>query len=133
MPLSKRVGDDPNRISREWFVECALARMLVRLESFLEQIFSAEGLRWPGLHIISGHRTAAEQREVNPANPNSLHVRCPSLAVDLRVGDVPASVTPVETWQQVGQAWKAQGGRWGGDFDPPDLNHFDLGHSLQAL
>jgi len=99
--------------------------MLVRTESYFEQVFSSEGLRWPGLYIISGHRTADEQREINPSNPNSLHVECPALAVDLRVGDVPASITPEEIWKGIGDVWAIQGGRWGGDFTPPDLNHFD--------
>lgn len=52
-----------------------------------------------------------------------------ALAVDLRVGNQPASVTPVEIFGALGSLWKAivPGGRWGGDFDPPDVNHFDMG------
>jgi len=100
--------------------------MLVRLEARAAAIFSAEGLRWPGIFIISGHRSAAKQAFVNPSVPSSLHTRCPSLAVDLRVGDTPASTTATEVWGFLGTLWKALGGRWGGDFRPrPDFNHFE--------
>jgi len=57
--------------------------------------------------------------------PDSLHVRCPSLAADLRVGDMPASTTP-DFWRFLGPIWKAMGGRWGGDFQTPDPNHFAI-------
>jgi len=100
--------------------------MLVRLESRAAAIFSAEGLRWPGVFVISGHRSTARQIEINPAVPGSLHTECPSLAADLRVGDTPASTTATEVWAFLGSIWKALGGRWGGDFRPkPDFNHFE--------
>ena len=130
MPSSEPIENDLCGISRRWVLDPTLAGMLVRTEAWVERIFSAEGLRWPGLYIISGYRTAQQQAEINPDNPQSLHVRCPSLAVDLRVGDVPASVTPLDIWQIVGNAWRAQGGRWGGDFPKPDVNHFDLGYAV---
>jgi len=85
---------------------------------------AAEGVRWPGAYIISGYRTATEQEAVNPSEPLSLHRRCPALAVDLRVGDTPASLTPFDTWGELGAIWKNLGGGWGGDFAVPDLNHF---------
>ena len=88
--------------------------------------FSAQGFRWPGLFVISGYRSARVQAGVNPAAPNSLHTRCPSLAADLRVGDLPASLTPREFWDLLGRIWESKGGRWGGRFTPEDLNHFDL-------
>ena len=100
--------------------------MLVSLEARAAAIFSAEGLRWPGIFIISGYRSQALQARVNPLVPKSLHTECPSLAVDLRVGDTPASTTAVEVWAFLGTLWKALGGRWGGDFRPePDFNHFE--------
>ena len=100
--------------------------MLVALDDVWERKFSAEGLRWPGLYIISGYRTATEQSEVNPSNPNSLHRRCPSLAADLRVGDQPASITDPSIWSAIGRDWNLIGGTWGGDFLPPDWNHFSF-------
>jgi len=100
--------------------------MLVRLNADAEGRFSAQGFRWPGLTIISGWRSRLLQASINPAAPNSLHTRCPSLAADLRVGDQPASITPFALWAQLGQLWSALGGRWGGTFSPPDPNHFDL-------
>ena len=87
---------------------------------------AAAGFRWPGLSIISGYRSRFLQLEINPLAPQSLHTRCPSLAADLRVGDQPASITPVALWELLGRIWSSLGGRWGGRFSPPDLNHFDL-------
>lgn len=88
--------------------------------------FSAQGFRWPGLYIISGFRSKRLQLDVNPLAPGSLHTRCPSLAADLRVGDIPASLTPREFWELLAAIWESLGGRWGGRFTPPDFNHFDL-------
>ena len=103
-----------------------LAELLVVLERRAAEIFSSQGLRWPGLWIISGYRSARLQASINPDVPDSLHTRCPSLAADLRVGNLAASVTP-DFWPFVGQIWKGLGGRWGGDFKPtPDVNHFAL-------
>ncbi len=103
-----------------------MAEFLVRLEDWAQRTFSAEGLRWAGLFVISGFRSPLLQAEVNPLAPASLHTRCPSLAADLRVGDVPASLTTVETWAFLASYWFTLGGRWGGRFTPPDNNHFDL-------
>lgn len=123
---SERVTDDVCGLARRWVVGVAVAQMLVSTESKLQKIFSAEGLRWPGLTIISGYRSQDLQMQVNPANPDSNHTKCPAMAVDLRVGDVAASLTPPALWGIVGQVWKAHGGRWGGDFPKPDNNHFEL-------
>ena len=120
-----RAGDACS-LSRRFILDPGLADMLVRLEGRAAAIFSAEGLRWPGIFVISGHRSAARQAEVNPTVPRSLHTQCPSLAADLRVGDTPASTTATEVWAFLGTLWKALGGRWGGDFRPkPDYNHFE--------
>jgi len=56
----------------------------------------------------------------------SRHLYCPALAVDLRVGNQPASLTPPTVWAALGVPWETMGGRWGGRFDPPDYNHFDI-------
>ncbi len=108
------------------------------MDRVAEERFAAAGFRWPGIFIISGARSEAEQARVNPALKNSLHRRCPSLAADLRVGQVAATITPDDVWQFLGNVWRAMGGRWGGDFKDslgqpaPDLNHFDLGFSARA-
>ena len=133
MPRAERVGNDSCDLSRRWILEPDLARLLIRLDETAASRFSAEGLRWAHLWIISGHRSQAQQRDVNPVNPNSAHRRCPSMAADLRVGGVAASATPVEIWRFLGQIWKSFGGTWGGDFasgfaggGAPDVNHFEL-------
>jgi len=121
------------------FLEPRLAEMLVLMDGVAGQRFAAAGFRWPGLRIISGNRSPKDQARVNPAIPNSLHVRCPSLAADLRVGQVAPSITPEQVWSFLGDMWKLMGGRWGGDFKDRlgqlthDDNHFDLGFSGRAI
>ncbi len=100
--------------------------MLVSLDDWARRAFSAAGIREVGLYVISGFRSPSLQAEINPLAPQSLHTRCPSLAADLRVGDIPASITTPETWAVFGVRWRQMGGRWGGDFQAPDYNHFDL-------
>lgn len=135
--LAEPVGDDDCSLARRWVLEPGLAAMLVAMEGLTRRQFAAAGVRWPGLWIISGYRSPADQARVNPALKNSLHVRCPSLAVDLRVGQVAGMSTP-EIWRSLGNVWRAMGGRWGGDFKDsqglpaPDVNHFDLGFSFKA-
>ncbi len=124
---SERVRDgDDCGLSRRWRIHPLLARNLGTLDRRAADVFSAEGLRWPGVFVISGYRSAARQAAINPSAPQSLHTRCPALAVDLRVGDFPASTTPLDLWAVLGTIWKTLGGRWGGDFRPIDPNHFDL-------
>lgn len=117
---SEPVNGDDCGLSRRWLLDPTLAHMLVSVEAEAERIFSAQGIRWPGLYVISGFRTQAEQVEVNPDFPNSLHRRCPALAVDLRVGDLPASTTE-NFWPFIARLWRERGGSWGGLNDP---NHF---------
>ena len=123
---SSRVGGDACGLSRRWALDPLLAEMLVGLDGRAARELSSPGFRWPGLFVISGHRSRILQSEVNPLAPKSLHTRCPSLAADLRVGDIPASVTPFALWAKLGRMWSTMGGRWGGTFRPPDPNHFDL-------
>ena len=96
--------------------------MLVRLE---QQASGEMGRYWPGLYIISGYRTPARNAEVGGA-PNSFHTFCPSLAADLRVGSV-QGLGSDEVWAVLGGMWRLMGGKWGGTFSTPDLNHFDIG------
>lgn len=104
--------------------------MLYTLEAWARENLSSQGLRWPGLYIISGARSRPVPGAWDPTAPAataSLHLECPSLAADLRVGGTPATLTPPSVWGALGSAWERLGGRWGGRFDPPDWNHFDLG------
>jgi len=92
-----------------------VAQALMEAEAVAERAFAAEGVRWPGIFILSGHRTKTEQAEVNPASPESHHRCCPSLAVDLRVGDLPASITPPQFFRFIAGALATYNIRWGGD------------------
>ena len=113
-------------LARRWVLAPLLAQNLIAMDNMAAEIFTSQGVRWPGLWIISGHRSATRQTRVNPDAPNSLHTRCPSLAADLRVGNLAASTTP-DFWPFLGTLWKSLGGKWGGDFKPePDVNHFQL-------
>jgi len=123
---SAPVGDDGCSLSRRWVLDPALADMLVDLDEWARRTFSASGIRWPGIFIISGYRSPGLQALINPFAPRSLHTRCPSLAADLRLGDIPASLTTPEQWAVLGVRWRQMGGRWGGDFRVPDYNHFDI-------
>lgn len=118
-----RVTDDYCSLSRQWRIAPSLARMVVALEARARDVFSSQGVRWPGLWIISGFRSRTRQTAVNPLAPDSRHTLCPALAVDLRVGNLPASTTPAEIWVVLGNLWKQLGGRWGGEFGDP--NHFE--------
>jgi len=103
--------------------------MLVRLEQWWSSLRT--GLQWggfermPPLFIISGHRSPAHNADVGGA-AGSLHTACPSLAADLRMGNV-AGLDSDEAWAILGGKWRLMGGRWGGQFRDPDPNHFDLG------
>lgn len=123
---SERIaGADSCGLQRRWAIDATLADRLITLQETAAKKFSAAGLPWDSLFIISGYRSPARQLEVNPSNPNSKHSRCPAVAVDLRVSDLPASTTPEIVWYKLGQIWIELGGRWGGVFNPPDLNHFE--------
>ncbi len=102
------------------------------LDQWAGQELAAQGVRWDGLYIISGHRDEGYQLILNPAAPRSLHTRCPSLAADLRVANQPATLTEIQTWFWLGQRWEFMGHRWGGRFRPPDLNHFDMGRAFDG-
>lgn len=126
---SERVSRDCGGLVRRWAISPRLADMLLDLDAWADKELSPGGIRWPGLWIISGYRVdAVEGAFTGETATASLHRACPALAADLRVGNQPASLTPVEVWSALGAAWERLGGRWGGRFDPPDWNHFDLGN-----
>ena len=127
--LPSAIGTDACSLARRWVLAPTLAKMVVELEGVAKDGFAAAGIQWPGLWIISGQRSAAHQASLNPFAPKSRHIECPSLAVDLRVGNVPASITQEEVWRILGDIWEDMGGRWGGNFRTPDLNHFDVDYT----
>ena len=130
--MSERVTNDWCGLADRWRLDPQLAFDLVSLDQWATQELAAQGIRWPGLFVISGHRSPALQLIVNPAAPRSLHTVCPSLAADLRVANQPASLTEIQTWFWLGQRWEFMGHRWGGRFKPPDLNHFDMGKPFEG-
>jgi len=109
-----------------------MADMLVSLDEWAFRSFKCgfrPGSCWPGLQIVSGYRNEKLNREVGGA-PDSYHLRCPSLAADLRFGNIEGlehSPSAEGVWAILGGRWRWMGGRWGGQFIDPDPNHFDLG------
>lgn len=100
------------------------------MEAEAARAMESQGICWPGVWIISGYRTSPVEPAFNPGAPparKSCHLVRPALAVDLRVGNAPASTTDPSVWAFLGGIWERLGGRWGGRFNPPDWNHFDLG------
>lgn len=126
---SERVSNDLCGLERRWILDPTLVRMLFDLETWATERMAAEGIRWPGVWVISGHRPRPIQGDLTPGEAPataSRHIWCPSLAVDLRIGNAPASITDPTVWAFLGVRWEIIGGRWGGRFDPPDVNHFDI-------
>ncbi len=127
--LPEQISGDACGLARRWLLDPVLAEGLVRLERVAQERFTSSGTRWPGLWIISGQRTRAHQADLNPLVKDSLHTRCPALAVDLRVGSI-AGVSSDALLQFAGGIWIALGFRWGGLFsDFPNPAHFDVGRS----
>jgi len=125
--LPEAINGDACGLARRWVLDSALAEALVLLERLAEERFASPLTRWPGLWIISGQRTKAHQASLNPLVEDSRHTRCPSLAVDLRVGTIPG-FSDGGLLQFAGAIWIELGGRWGGTFtDFPSPNHFDIG------
>jgi len=121
MSLPENVGGDACRLADRWQLDPRLADRLVELSAW----WASQEVRLPPLFIISGHRSARKNREVGGAQ-DSRHLACPSLAADLRMGQVAGLDSP-EAWAILGGRWRLMGGRWGGTFTTPDNNHFDLG------
>jgi len=131
------IGDDSCELAKRWILDPHLAALLLEMDWFAREEASRTGFRWPGLWIISGFRTQEVQAALDSPAENSLHTRCPSMAVDLRVGGDPASSTPPSLWNLLGVWWELHGGRWGGRFgtrpgqevpriNEKEMNHFDL-------
>jgi len=124
--LPEHVGSDACRLAQRWGLDIGLANRLVQLEEWAHQQFEVMGVSvWPGIRIISGQRSAEKNAAVGGV-PNSFHVRCPSLAADLRVGNVAGLESP-EVMAILGGRWRLSGGRWGGTFRDPSPSHFDIG------
>jgi len=110
-------------VPNHWKLDPFLWRMLSRMDEWASTEFGTVEIPYPGLWILSGHRTPEENDQVGGA-PDSRHLHCPSQAVDLRFGSVATGLDHA-IWAWFGAKWKLLGGRWGGDFG--DDNHFDLG------
>jgi len=124
--LPSRVGHDSCKLANSWGLSISLAGMLVRLEEFAEREFNIiPGFTWPGIYIFSGNRSVAHNADVGGVE-DSFHIRCPSLAADIRVGNV-AGLSSAEVLAILGGKWRMMGGRWGGTFSDPSPNHFDIG------
>jgi len=104
--------------------------MIRSLQPFLQAYVVAmvDGIRQEGipLQVISGRRNANVNAEVGGAE-KSLHLQ--GLAFDLAVEGYRRDEIHPYFWQYLGEWWESVGGRWGGRFSAPDVNHFDVGVS----
>lgn len=78
------------------------------------------------LVLISGRRRSSPNQAVGGAE-RSLHLY--GFAFDVQVLGYRREDIPAQWWARLGRFWEAMGGRWGGRFDSPDVNHFDVGYS----
>jgi hypothetical protein len=74
--------------------------------------------------VISARRSSSVNQAVGGAT-RSLHLY--GRAVDLQIAGYTRDQVPLWWWEALGQFWESMGGRWGGRFSPPDVNHFDDG------
>lgn len=81
------------------------------------------------LIVISGRRSALTNQAVGGAE-RSLHLY--GFAFDVQVMGMGRDALPERFWTILGVFWESMGGRWGGRFDPPDVNHFDAGFSARV-
>lgn len=81
------------------------------------------------LVVISGRRSAAANREVGGAE-RSLHLY--GYAIDVQVLGWRVDQIPLWWWESLGIFWESMNGRWGGRFNPPDVNHFDAGFTVRV-
>ena len=79
--------------------------------------------------VISGRRSATANREAGGA-PRSLHLY--GFAFDVGLLGYQVSDLPFSWWLAAGEFWEALGGRCGGRFGQPDVNHFDAGYSVRV-
>jgi len=143
-------GETVCGLQGRWGIGASLARGIIELNEWATRQVASRRLglpnrprlEWPGLVIQSGSRPAPLVPQLDPTAPAalfSLHLQCPALAVDLRVGAAAASSTPIEVWAWLGRRWVGQSifNRWGGDFTNcreqlglicvSEINHFDQG------
>jgi len=81
------------------------------------------------LVLISGRRSSATNQTVGGA-ARSLHLY--GFAFDVQVVGYRREEIPLAWWARLGIFWESIGGRGGGRFSPPDLNHFDAGYPAQV-
>lgn len=98
------------------------------LQPFLQPyaIAMVNGVREEGipLMVISGRRSPLINNEAGGAE-KSLHLR--GLAFDVQVEGLTRDQLHPYFWRWLGEWWESLGGRWGGRFSAPDVNHFDVG------
>jgi len=77
------------------------------------------------LVIISGRRERPIADRYGNVAANSAHLR--GLGFDVQVVGLAVDDLPWAWWLALGEFWEGLGGRWGGRFLLPDVNHFDAG------
>lgn len=102
--------------------------LILTLEPELQEpaIYLVNAARQVGvpLIVISGRRSITVNRDVGGV-AKSQHLE--GRAFDVQVAGYQVAQIPTWWWQSLGQFGEGLGLRWGGRFQSPDLNHFDLG------
>lgn len=129
-------GRSCEELCERWQITPELAVRLLELDARWRDRFPNLG----GLYVISGYRTAEEQRELEregrPAAPDELstHRSCPATGADLQLPLAYDDGVALE----LGNLALLSGLRWGGGSPvnhhgiPIDWNHVDLGPRARA-
>ena len=108
--------------------EALIATLDAEFQPYVIYFVSAARRAGIPLMVISGRRNAPGNREVGGAE-RSLHLY--GYAFDTQVQNRMRDQVPLQWWIALGRFWESMGGRWGGRFNPPDVNHFDAGYAVQ--
>lgn len=79
--------------------------------------------------VISGARSSLVNADAGGA-PQSWHLSGGAIDISIVLGGrhVPRAAIPAWWWERLGRYAESRYGlRWGGRFQAPDVNHFDLG------
>lgn len=84
---------------------------------------------WPVI-VISSRR---DPRRNADAGGDAFSNHLDGMAFDVQLWPFLRDEVPLPYWEVLGRFWEALGGRWGGRFSTPDVNHFDAGKRFEVF